>query len=292
MSNDFKTNNLGQLPVGGKSQAAFIVGAIVLVLAWMSFYTVGPGNRGVQVRLGAVLPGVVEPGAHWKIPLLDQVVEINVRVQKFMSQETAASHDLQNVTSTVAINYHLDADKVDVLFQTVGDSMAVQSKVLIPSVANAVKAVTARYDAEDLIIQRDEVRLAIEEHIRSALQVYSIHIDAVNITDFAFSREYSNAIENKQVAQQRALQARYELQKTEIDARQQVVQAQAKAEATIAAAEAEAKALELKRKAVTQELILLDAVQKWDGKLPTVYSSGENGMMPLLDLQALSKTKK
>lgn len=263
---------------------------IILVLTWLSFYTVSPGKRGVLVRLGAVQSGVIAPGAHFKLPFLDRVEEVNVRVQKFHAKETAASKDLQIVTTTVAINFHLEPTHVDELFKSVGQSRAVEAKVLTPATANAIKAVTARYDAEDLISKRDAVRAGIEDEIRQALKRYNVTIDAVNITDFAFSKDYASAIENKQVAQQRALQAKYELQKTKIDAQQQVVQAEAKAKATVAAAQAEAKALKLKRQEVTPELIMLNAVQKWDGQLPKVYTGGEKGMMNLLNLDpSLSK---
>lgn len=262
---------------------------IALIVLWSSFYTVGPGNRGIVVRLGAVQSGAVQPGAHLKIPFVDHVVEISVRVQKFQSRESSASKDLQDVTTTIAINFHLDPNAVDQLYKSVGSAEAVEQKILVPALSNAVKAVTAHYNAEDLVSERDQVRQGIETQVRASLNPYNVTIDAVNITNFSFSAEYSKAIENKQVAQQRALQANYELQKTKIDAQQQVVKAEAQAKATVLAAEAESKALELKRKAVTPELIMLDAVQKWDGKLPTVYGGGSGGMMQLLDMKSLLK---
>jgi regulator of protease activity HflC (stomatin/prohibitin superfamily) len=282
-------NKTPQLP---GSVWKFALPAIIVLAALLScFYTVGPGNRGVVVRLGAVQPGVVQPGAHLKIPFVDQVVELDVRVQKFQSRESSASKDLQDVSTTMAINFHLDPNAVDQLYKSVGTSEAVEQKILVPALSNAVKAVTAHYNAEDLIAERDEVRRGIEKQIRESLTPYNVTIDAVNITNFSFSAEYSKAIENKQVAQQRALQANYELQKTQIDSQQQVVKAEAQAKATVLAAEAESKALELKRKAVTPELIMLDAVQKWDGKLPTVYGGGNGGMMQLLDMKSLLDKK-
>lgn len=271
---------------GGKKSFLVVPAIIILMLVWMSFYTVGPGRRGVLVRLGEVQPGVIEPGAHLKIPFVDALVELNVRVQKFSAKETAASKDLQVVATTIAVNYHLNPASVDKLYKTVGRSQAVQARILVPAVSNAVKAVTARYNAEELISKRDVVREGIEKEIREALKSYSVSIDAVSVTNFSFSREYTNAIEKKQVAQQRALQAKYELQKTKIDAQQRVVKAEAQAKATVAAAEAEAKAMRLKRQAITPELIKLEAIQRWDGKLPKV-SSGDGGMMSLIDLKSV-----
>ncbi len=180
------------------------------------------------------------------------------------------------------MNFHLDPTKVDELYKNVGSAADLEQKILNPAVSNAVKAVTARYNAEDLVKNRDEVRKGIEEEVRGSLEKYSAEVDAVNITDFKFSSEYSHAIEQKQVAQQRALQAQYDLDKVKIDAQQSVVKAEASAKATVVAAEAEAKALELKQKAVTPELIMLNAVQKWNGTLPTMMTAG-SGTTPMFD---------
>ncbi len=186
----------------------------------------------------------------------------------------------------MAVNFHLDPTKVDDLYKNVGTPADLEQKILNPAVSNAVKAVTARYNAEDLVSNRDVVRKGIEQEVRSALDKYSAEIDAVNITDFKFSSEYAHAIELKQVAQQRALQAQYDLDKVKIDAQQSVVKAEATAKATVVAAEAEAKALELKQKAVTPELIMLNAVQRWNGVLPSMMTTG-SGAIPMLDLTNL-----
>lgn len=256
--------------------------ALVLVLIMTGFYTISAGERGVLLTFGAVQPGIIMPGAHLKIPFIQSVATMNVQVQKFSAQESAASKDLQDVSTTVAVNFHLDPRTVDELYRSVGTAVDLEKKITAPAVSNAVKAVTARFNAEDLISHRDEVRRDIEQEIRVALKEYNAKVDAVNITDFKFSSEYSRAIEQKQVAQQRALQAQYELQKVKIDAQQHVVQAQANAKATVVAAEAEAKALELKQKAVTPELIMLNAVQKWNGKLPRMLTGA--GLAPMLDI--------
>lgn len=255
---------------------------IVLILIMTGFYTIPAGERGVLLTFNAVQPGVVLPGAHVKIPFVQTVRTMNVQVQKFGAQESAASKDLQDVSTTVAVNFHLDGTKVDQLYKNVGTAGDLERKILAPAVSNAVKAVTARFNAEDLVSNRDEVRKGIETEVRAALDPYSAEIDAVNITDFKFSDEYSHAIEQKQVAQQRALQAQYELQKVKIDSQQRVVKAQASAQATVVAAQAEAKALQLKQKAVTPELIMLDAVQKWNGILPTMMTG--SGTLPMLDM--------
>ena len=259
---------------------------LVLILILTGFYTIPAGERGVLLTFNAVRPGAVLPGAHVKIPFVQTVRTMNVQVQKFSSIESAASKDLQDVSTTVAVNFHLDPNKVDELYKNVGTAADLEGKIITPAVSNAVKSVTARYNAEDLVSNRDAVRKDIETEVRAALDPYSAAVDAVNITDFKFSGEYSHAIELKQVAQQRALQAQYELDKVKIDAQQNVVKAEAKAKATVVAAQAEAQALQLKQKAVTPELIMLDAVQKWNGILPSMMTTG-TATVPMFDMSRL-----
>lgn len=249
---------------------------IIVILGALSFYTVGPGKRGVLLNWGAVQPGVVMPGAHFKMPFMQTVETLDVRVQKYERHESAATSDLQVVTTTVSVNYQLDPGKVDKLFKNVGKLQTLIFRVITPAVSNALKSVTARYKAENLVDNRNDVRTGVQTAIVAALEHYPVHVTAVNLTNFKFSGDYAKAIERKQVAQQQALQAKYELKKAETDAQQQVVKAKAQAQATLVAAKADAKALNMKRKVVTRELILLDAVNKWDGKMPKTLATNGN----------------
>lgn len=265
-----------------KSSVAIAVIAVLLIIGWLSFYSIGPGERGVLTTWGKVVPGVVLPGAHFKIPFVQSATKFDVRVQKYENTEAAASKDLQDVHTNVAVNLHLDANRVDKLYQTVGNIAEVEAKLLRPIVSNSLKAVIAKYNAEDLVEHRDDVRMGVGAAIRQEMMSYPVEIDAVNLTNFQFSGDYATAIEAKQVAQQKALQAKYDLQKAQTDAQQQVVQAQARAQATLINAKADAQALEMKRKAVTPELIMLNAVNKWDGKMPaTLVTDGK--MLPVFD---------
>lgn len=269
------------LPTGKSSTAIAAIGALIVV-GWLSFYSVGPGERGVLTTLGKIVPGVVMSGAHFKIPLVQNVTKFDIRVQKYENTEAAASKDLQDVRTNVAVNLHLDANGVDKLYQNVGNIQEVEEKLLRPIVSNALKAVIAKYNAEDLVEHRDDVRQGVGAAIRQEMKSYPVGIDAVNLTNFQFSGDYAQAIEAKQVAQQKALQAKYDLQKAQTDAQQQVVQAQARAQATLINANADAQALEMKRKAVTPELIMLNAVNKWNGEMPaTLVTDGK--LLPTFD---------
>lgn len=270
-----------------------LVIAVVIVLGYMSLYTIEPGERGVLVTLGDMSNDIKMPGPHFLVPFVQKYYLMNVQTTKYENEETAASKDLQNTYTKVALNYAIDPAEVTKLFQNVGPQNVITSKVIEPIMSNAVKAVTARYNAEDLIAQRDQVRASIEQQIRDALKKYDVDVQSVNITNFRFSNAYANAIEAKQVAQQNALKATYELQKVRTEAQQRVANAQADAKATVLNAEAQAKAMALKDKSVTNKILVLNAIDKWDGHYPsTLLMPGSGKGSPLMNVLELPRTGK
>lgn len=270
-----------------------IVVIILVILGYTSLYTVEPGERGVLVTLGHMSNDIKMPGPHFRIPFVQTYYLMNVQVTKYENEETAASKDLQNTFTKVALNYTIDPAEVTKLFQNVGAQDVLTAKVIEPTMSNAVKAVTAHYNAEDLIAQRDTVRGQIEGQIRDALKKYDVDVQGVNITNFRFSDAYANAIEAKQVAQQNALKATYELQKVQTEAQQRVANAQADAKATVLNAEAQAKAMALKDKSVTNKILVLNAIDKWDGHYPgTLLMSGSGKGSPLMNVLELPRAGK
>ena len=238
--------------------------AIIIVLAlFSSFITVGPGERGVLMTFGAVSHGVLDPGLHLKLPFIQTVKRMNVQIQKSEATETAASRDLQDISTAVAVNWAIDPSDAEWVYQRLGDETALSNKVIDPVVSNAVKAVTAKYNAEDLVEKRDLVADQIKNQIVNALAAYKVQVQGVNITNFQFSQEYTQAIEQKQVAQQRAQQAEYDLARTKIQAQQEVAQA-----------EGQAQAQKLLQSTLTPQIIQLKAVDKWNGVLPQVTGGG------------------
>lgn len=265
-------SGISSLPNTRALRAALLAGAIlaiVLLAVGGAFVTIGPGQRGVLMTFGAVHNGVLDPGLHFKLPFVQSVARMNVQVQNSQASETAASRDLQDVSSTVATNWHILPADAEWVYQHIGTESDLIHRVIRPAISNSVKAVTAHYNAEDLIIHRDQVRNEIQAQITSELQPYRVVIDSVNITDFHFSSQFAAAIERKQIAQQRALQARYELQQAKVLAQQRVVEAQAQAQAQ-----------KLLQQTLTPELIQQQAIAKWDGRLPSVV--GGKGVLPMI----------
>ncbi|MGI5902211.1 MAG: prohibitin family protein [Desulfitobacteriia bacterium] len=251
---------------------------IITAFAFKGFVIVEPGNRGVVVQLGAVKPKVLNEGFHIIIPFIQKVVPVDVRVQKSQSQETTSSRDLQVVNTVIAVNYRLDPENVNKLYQEVG--LSYTERIVEPAIGESLKAVTAQYTAEELISKRSEVSFKVKETLAKKLSTYYIKLDEINITEFDFSPEFNAAIEQKQIAEQQALKASLDLQRIEIEARQKIEQARAEAEA-----------LKLQKDYITPELVnlrkieaQLEAIKKWDGKLPAVTG---NGVVPFIDLKSL-----
>ncbi len=257
-----------------------IIGLIAAVVAFKAYVIVEPGHRGVVVQLGAVKPTVLNEGFHLKVPFVQEILPIEVRIQKAQSEEITSSKDLQVVNTIIAVNYRLDPNNVNKLYQDVG--LAYKERVVDPAVGESLKAVTAQYTAEELISKRSEVSYKVKETLSKKLSTYYMILDEINITEFKFSPEFNQAIEQKQIAEQQALKANLDLQRIEIEAKQK-----------IESAKAEAESLKLQKDYLTPELVELrkieaqiEAIKKWDGKLPTVNGSG---VVPFINIDELQK---
>jgi len=251
---------------------AVVIGVIVVlvlvILAFASVYTVPAGYVGVITRFDAVI-GVANPGLGFKIPFVDQIVDMSVQTQKDEVDASAMSENLQVVTSQIAINYHLDGKRASAVYQNIGTDYA--DVIVAPAVQNTFKAVTAQYTAEQLITNREEVRAKAEDELTSRLAPYNIIVENFNIVNFDFSSEYQAAIEAKQVAEQQVQTSQQKLDQAKIDAETVVAQAQGQADAQAA----------LKNTgSLTPEYLEYLFLTKWDGKLPSVMS-GANPVFSL-----------
>lgn len=275
MADIFEGPGAGQNPFKGSSKAiAFgAVAIIVIFLINASFDTVRPGQKGVVFsRFGGIQERILGEGLQFKIPFIEFIIPFDVRIQKAETPSQASSSDLQMVTSKIAVNYHVDPDKVNEVYQKIG--MNFKDRVIDPAVQEAVKAATAKFTAEELITKREEVKEVIKQNLRDRLRQFNIIIDEFNIIDFTFSRSFNDAIEAKQTAEQDALKAERELDKIKIEAEQTVTKAQAEADAQ-----------RLQSRTITPNILQLRAIEKWDGKLPTV----SGGAMPFIDIDKIRK---
>jgi prohibitin 2 len=263
----------------GKVKLA-ILGIIALVIiaaiSAASVQIVESGNRGVLLHWSAVDTTVppLQEGLHFVVPFQDKVVNMEVRTLKFVKATSGASRDLQTVSTEVTVNYRAAPNSVNVLYQEVG--LDYEGRIIQPAVEEVVKQITAKYNAEELITKRPLVKADIETEITARLNPYNILTDAISITDFQFSPLFSQAIESKVEAEQKALKAENDLRRIEVEARQQEQQAKGIAAANVAEAAGEAEAIKIINEALAQNPNYLEwlKVQAWDGKLPLVVGDG------------------
>lgn len=243
-------------------QKVLVCGVVVIVLFASSIRIVESGQVGIRVRLGKVTNKTTSEGINFQIPLVEKIEKLNIRVQKTEVTTNSSSKDLQDVDMSLVVNYRIDKEKAINLYKTVGKNYEIV--ILEPAIEEEIKAVTSRYTAEELITQRSKVSEEAKQELDKKVSKYGIVINEFNITNFKFSEEFSKAIEEKQVAEQKVLTAKQELEKERIEAEKLVV-----------AAEAEKKANELKQQSLTNNIIKDKFIEKWDGKLPQV-ASGNN----------------
>ena len=253
-----------------------ITGVIFFILIFFRpWVQVGAGQRGIVLNFGAVEKKVLDEGLHLRIPVMQEIILMDVKVQKAETDAAAASADLQDVTSRVALNYHIVPDQANVVYQKIG--IHFKERIIDPAILEVVKAVTAKYTAEELITKRPAVSEAMRRNLMDRLIVNNIAVDAFSIVTFSFSKVFTEAIESKQTAEQLALKAKRDLDRIKIEAEQKITTARAEAES-----------LRLQRANISPDLIELrkieanmKAIEKWNGILPQVTGGGA---IPLIGL--------
>jgi regulator of protease activity HflC (stomatin/prohibitin superfamily) len=253
------------------------VGFIILILLSFSFYTVSAGERGVLLTWGKPSMDAKGEGLHVKIPFVQSIKKMEVRTQKIETNADSASRDLQDVQTTIALNFHLMPESTPNLYQEVG--FTYRERIIDPAIQESVKSISAQFTAEELITKRPEVRLGIQDSISERLGKYYIVVDDFNIINFQFSEEFDKAIEEKVTAEQRKLKAERDLERIKIEAEQVKTQAEAEAQALTMKAEAIKKSDEVV--SLKQIEIQEKAIEKWNGNLPKVTG----GAIPFIDLR-------
>jgi len=279
MENKKKSKN--PVKIGIISAIVLFILIIIIIFIFSCYTIVSPGHTGVVVHLGKVSDNVLGEGFHFKTPFITSIVEIDNRVTKTEVEANAASKDLQSISSKVSVNYRVNTASSASIYKNVGKDF--NNIIVNPAIQECVKSVAAKYNAEELITNRTIVSSQMEKEISQKINPYGLNIEVFNIINFEFSEEFSKAIEAKQTAQQQALKAEQDLARVKVEASQ-----------TIEKAKAEAEAYQLKNQQLTDKVIMMEYVSKWDGKLPTVTSGGSAlfDINSILNTNALKDEKK
>lgn len=217
-----------------------IIGVVLIIVSIIagSFTTIPAGHRGVVIRFSAVTGTILNEGLRTKLPFIDSVVKMEIRTQKYETQSSAITKDLQDVSTTIALNWKLDPGMAAEVYRTLG--LEFIDRIAAPAIQETIKQVTSRFDAEDLILKRDEVKNVIFESLVTRLRDRGIIAETLSITDFQFSETFTAAIEAKVAAEQAVLEATNKLERVKVEAQQREAEAKGEADARIAKAEGEA----------------------------------------------------
>lgn len=236
-----------------KNILLIVIAAVAVITLITSIRTIGTGKIGVVTQYGRVTGRELNEGISFISPWgLNNVAVYDIKVQKEAVNATAASKDLQDVTSEIVLNYNLERGSVSKMHQTVGTEYV--DRIIIPAINEVFKAASAEYTASELITERGRLKAQAQKNLSDRLSPYGIKVSQLSIVDFKFSPSFSKAIEEKQVAQQNAERAKFNLEAARTDAEAQRAQSET----------------------LTQQYLQKQAIEKWDGKLPTYMGGGDS----------------
>lgn len=281
----FDSKTTGKKKTHNKYIFAFIVILIAIALFFTSTTIISAGHTGVISTFGKVSENVLEEGFHFKAPW-QQVSKIDNRIVKLEVETGSSTKDLQTLSAKLAVSYRIKNNMSYSIIKNVGKDY--ENILVTPAVNEVLKAVTAKYTAEECITTRSRVSQELVEGINDKLKNQGIQVNDVNIIDFDFSDSYNKAIEEKQVAEQKLKKAETD-KKTAIvsaqaEAEKKKIAAQAEADATLTKAEAQAKANKKLNDSLSDKVIQYNYSQKWNGELPKV-SGADSTIINYSDLK-------
>ncbi|QZZ21019.1 prohibitin family protein [Leptothermofonsia sichuanensis E412] len=245
--------------------------AILAFIGLNSFVIINPGEAGVLSILGKAQDGALLEGIHLKPPLISKVDIYDVTVQKFEVPAQSSTKDLQELSASFAINFRLDPTQVVEIRRKQGTLQNIVAKIVAPQTQESFKIAAARRTVEEAITKRDELKQDFDIALGGRLEKYGIVVLDTSVVDLTFSTEFSKAVEEKQIAEQRAQRAVYIAQ-----------EAAQEAEANVNRARGQAEAQRLVRETLTPELLQKQAIEKWDGKFPLVTGGGN--VLPFINI--------
>ncbi|ETI20139.1 prohibitin-1 [Cladophialophora carrionii CBS 160.54] len=198
-------------------------------IAQSALYDVKGGSRAVIFdRLSGVRDTVVNEGTHFLVPWLQKAIIYDVRTKPRNISTTTGSKDLQMVSLTLRVLHRPDVQQLPKIYQSLGQDY---DERVLPSIGNEVlKAIVAQFDAAELITQREAVSQRIRADLTKRAQEFNIALEDVSITHMTFGREFTRAVEQKQIAQQDAERARFIVEKAEQERQANVIRAEGEAE--------------------------------------------------------------
>jgi len=254
-----------------------IMGLVVLILFFGSWYSPGVGEVSVVYNILSGSTYARPQGTYLKVPIINSVSTYDVKTQRADILECeSASKDLQKVVIHIALNYHLLYDKVNELHVKVGTDY--NHLVIDPAINECIKAAVSQFPVEEIIVQREKLRCIIENSLKERLDVYNIVLESLNLINISFDPKFNEVVEAKQIEEQKIKTAEY-IKK----------QAEQNKQAVILTAEGKAREQELLRATVSPAIISLEWIKKWDGSLPAITTGGNTPLFINPDIGKITK---
>lgn len=272
----------------------FLVALVGITVLGGSWYTVPEGARAVVTTNGAAT-SVEEPGLHFKWPLIQGAVDINVQNRTTVYENVLAySRDQQTAAMTITVNYRLPPDQVLTIYSEWGGEEGIVTRLLDRQVLEEAKTVFGRFNAATAIQERARLNLEVQQAIQEAVQG-PIIVESVQLENIDFSDAYEQSIEQRMLAEVEVQRVQQNAERERVQAEITVIQAQAQADSTLAQAnaeaeairirgEAEAAAIDARGQALKDNPLLIELVQaeRWNGALPTTMLP--NSTVPFMDM--------
>jgi prohibitin 1 len=243
--------------------STFII-AVFILLFFRPFTVISAGERGVVIKLGKVQDTILGEGIHPIVPIITQIEKMNVRIQRTNLEESVGTKDLQSLQAKVSLNWHIEPDKANTIYQNIGDNAQLVDVIILPALSEAVKASTPKRSSEEILKERETLKEEIDNRVKKRLEKRGINVIEISLVELSFSANYKQSIERKKIAEQDAETAKKE------------------AEAMITQARGQAESQKLLRQSLNPQLLQKQAIEKWDGRFPTVM--GGNGTLPLINI--------
>ncbi|PZO44379.1 MAG: primosomal protein [Phormidesmis priestleyi] len=259
----------------GNSQPVIIaaIATVIAIVLASSFVIINPGQAGVLSVLGKAQDGVLLEGIHLKPPFVSYVDIYDITVQKFEVPAESSTKDLQDLKARFAINFRLAPEQMVEIRRKQGSLSNIVSKIIAPQTQESFKVAAARRTVEQAITQRALLKEDFDEALAIRLEKYGINVLDTSVVDLAFSPEFSRAVEEKQIAEQRAQRAVYVAQEAEQEALAEINRAKGRAESQRLIADtlkAEGGKLVLQKEAI-------EAWKEGGAQMPRVLVMGDSG---------------
>ena len=232
-----------KLPIGRMVMwlAVAIIAIVVVSVAGCGIKVVDTGHRGIKTTFGKVVSASLDEGIYFYNPITSTIVEMDTRVQRQDGETDTYTRDVQQSVIKYTLNYRLQQNAAHIMYRDVGRDW--DDKLVPQVVLGTLKEIVGKWDAVDLISNRDKAAGAAFEQIRTNLAKYNVEVSRFEITDIAYTHEFENSVEQKVIAQQKAIEEQNRTKQIEEQARQKVLSAEAEAKSIQIRAQADRKSV-------------------------------------------------